>query len=52
MAFCFPLDKLMQDPCDVGAWHLLLLLPQWCFALPPHGEAMGHKETHILLKKI
>ncbi len=28
MAFCFPLDKLMQDPYNVAAWNLLLLLPQ------------------------
>jgi hypothetical protein len=27
MAFCFPLDKLAQDPYDVATWHLFLLLP-------------------------
>jgi len=41
VAIHFPLDKLAQYPYDVAAWHLLLLLPQWCFVLPPHGKAVG-----------
>jgi hypothetical protein len=48
--FHFPLDKLAQHPYDVVAWYLLLLLPQWCFVLPPHGGAMGHNEMQIQLK--
>jgi hypothetical protein len=43
-AFCFALGKLTQDPYDVATWHLLLLLPQWCFDLPPNGRAIKHKE--------
>jgi hypothetical protein len=31
----------------VVAWHLFLLLPQWCFVLPLHGEATRHKETWV-----
>jgi hypothetical protein len=50
VAIHFPLDKLAQYPYDVAAWHLLLLLPQWCFVLPPHGEAVGHREMQIQLK--
>jgi hypothetical protein len=50
MTFRFPLDKLVQDSYNVVAWHLFFLLPQWCFVLPPHGGATGHKETHILPK--
>ncbi len=50
MAFCFPLDKLAQGPYDVATWHLLLLLPQWCFVLPLHGKAIGHNEMQIQLK--
>jgi hypothetical protein len=45
MAFHFPLDKLAQDLYDVVIWHLIFLLPQWCFVLPPHGGAIRHKET-------
>jgi len=44
MAFRLPLNKLTQDPSDVGAWPLILLLPQWCLVLPPHGKATGHRE--------
>ncbi len=47
MAFCCPLDKLTQDPYDVATWHLLFLLPQWCFILPLCGGAVGHRETQI-----
>jgi len=50
MTFCFPLDKLVQYPYNVPTWHLLLLLPQWCFTLLPHGQAIKHKETRIRLK--
>jgi hypothetical protein len=50
MAFCFPLDKLAQYPYDVVAWHLLLLLPQWCLVLPTQRGAIGHKEMMIRLK--
>jgi len=50
MTFHFPLDKLAQDPYNVTTWHLFILLFQWCFALPPHGEAIGHKETQIQFK--
>jgi hypothetical protein len=50
VAFHFPLDKLTQDPYDVAAWHLFLLLFQWCFILPPHGGATGHREMQIQLK--
>jgi hypothetical protein len=31
----------------VATWHLLLLLPQWCFALPPRGGATSYTKTHI-----
>jgi hypothetical protein len=44
VAFSFPLDKLAQDPYDVVAWHLLLLLSQWCFVLTLYGKATWHKE--------
>jgi hypothetical protein len=47
VAFNFPLDKLAQDPYDVDAWHLLLLLSQWCFVLPLYGKATWHKEMRI-----
>jgi hypothetical protein len=30
---------------------LLLLLPQWCIVLPPHGEATWHREKWIRLKR-
>ncbi len=50
MASCFPLDKLAQDPYDVAAWHLLLLLSQWCPILPPRRRAIGHRETQIQFK--
>jgi hypothetical protein len=32
--FFFPLDRLAHDPYDVVGWHLFLMLPQWCLALP------------------
>jgi hypothetical protein len=47
VAFHFPLDKLTQDPYDVVIWHLLLLLPQWCFTLLTCGGVTWHKETQI-----
>jgi hypothetical protein len=50
MAFRFPLDKLMQDSYNVATWHLLLLLPQWCFVLPLCGAATRHREIWIQLK--
>jgi hypothetical protein len=50
MTFRFPLDKLTQNPYDVAAWHLLLLLPKWCLALPPGEGAIRHRETRIQLK--
>ncbi len=50
MVFRFPLNKLAQDPYDVGVWHLLLLIPQWCFVLPPRGGEMGHREMQIRFK--
>jgi hypothetical protein len=50
VAFCFPLNKLVQDPYNVVVWHLFLLLPQWCLILPLHVEVMRHKEMHIPLK--
>jgi hypothetical protein len=31
----------------VVVWHLLLLFPQWCHALPLYDEAMRHKEMWI-----
>jgi hypothetical protein len=45
MTFHFKLDKLAQDPYDVATQYLFLLVPQWCFVLPPHGKAMRHRET-------
>ncbi len=50
MAFHFPLDKLAQDPYNVATWHLVLLLPQWCLVLPPHGGATSHRKMWIQLK--
>ncbi len=50
MAFRFPLNKLTHDLYNVVTWHLLLLLPHWCFALPPCGEATRHREMQIRLK--
>jgi hypothetical protein len=50
MTFDFPLDKLAQDFYDVVAWHLLFLLPQWCFILPPCGGTTWHRETWIQFK--
>jgi hypothetical protein len=40
----------MQYLYNVVAWHLFFMLPQWCFALPPCGEATWHKEMWIRLK--
>jgi hypothetical protein len=50
MVFHFPSDKLVQNLYNVVVWHLLFLLPQWCFTLPLHGEAMRHKEMWIQFK--
>jgi hypothetical protein len=50
MGFCFPLNKLAQDPYDVAIWHLLFLLPQWRLTLPPRGGAIGHTEMPIQFK--
>jgi hypothetical protein len=44
------LDKLVHDLYNVVVWHLLIFLPQWCFALPPCGGVIGHNETCIQLK--
>jgi hypothetical protein len=44
VAFRFPVDKLTLDPYDVATWHLLFLLPQWCFTLPFRGGATWHRE--------
>jgi hypothetical protein len=41
MAFHFPLDKLMQDPYDVIAWHLLLLYPNGVSLCPLVVEQWG-----------
>jgi hypothetical protein len=50
VAFHFPLDKLGQDLYNVATWHLHLMLPHWCFVLPPHAEAIGHNEMQIRFK--
>jgi len=50
MTFCFPLDKLAYDSCNVAAWHLHLLLPQWCFVLPLCGGVIRHTEMWIQFK--
>jgi hypothetical protein len=50
VAFCFPLDKLMQDLYNVVAWHLFFLLPKWCLTLSLHSGEKKHRETWIWLK--
>ncbi len=50
VTFCFPLDKLAQHPYYVAAWHLLLLLPQWCLILSFCGGTTRHREIQIRLK--
>lgn len=47
MTFPFPLDNLAQDPYDVVAWSLFILLFQWCLALAPSGGTIGYNEMRI-----
>jgi hypothetical protein len=40
----------MHDLYNVVVWHLLLLLPHWCFVLPHSGGVIGHRKMWIRFK--
>ena len=48
-AIRLPVARVVADPSDLAAWHILFLFPLWCLALPVAHDREDFQETRARL---